>query len=100
MLQSILKPIESEVRTMFENLHNLVERAAVQHAEIDRQAAAGTYGLNNHSTSMWSREALPSHSTKSRVPRKTHLATSTTLATSSTLGVKSKTKWSNCVCPK
>jgi hypothetical protein len=85
---------------MFQNLHNLVERAAVQHAEIDRQAADGIDGLNNHSTSMWSREALPSHSTKSWVPMKTHLVTSTTLATSSTLGVKSETKWSNRVCLK
>jgi hypothetical protein len=36
MLRSIPEPDELEVRVMYQNLRNLVEKAPVQHAEIDR----------------------------------------------------------------
>lgn len=36
MLRSIPEPYEPEAKVMYRNLHNLVERAIVQQAEIDR----------------------------------------------------------------
>lgn len=37
MLGSILEPDEPEAKVMYRNLRNLVERAAVQQAEVDQQ---------------------------------------------------------------
>jgi hypothetical protein len=48
VVRSIPELIESEARTVSQNLYNLVERAVVQQAEIDCHAAAGTDGLGTH----------------------------------------------------
>jgi hypothetical protein len=47
MLLSILELDKWEAWVMYQNLHNLVEKATMQQAEIDRQAPVGT---NNFST--------------------------------------------------
>lgn len=59
---------------MYHNLHNSVERASMQHAEINRQAPAGMDSFYTCFTSTWSRETLPSQSTKSWVPIKNQLS--------------------------
>lgn len=41
MLRSIPEPDEPEVRAMYWNLHNFVERVTMQQAEMDRQFPLG-----------------------------------------------------------
>lgn len=47
MFQSIPEPGESEAKVMYENLHNFVERAVVEQAEIDRQFTLGMEKLRS-----------------------------------------------------
>jgi hypothetical protein len=51
MLRSILEPDESESRAMYRNLRNLVEKAAVEQTEIDRQAPTDTDSDDTRMTS-------------------------------------------------
>lgn len=47
MLRSILEPSELETKVIYENLHNFVERTAVQQAKINRQFLLGTEKLRS-----------------------------------------------------
>jgi hypothetical protein len=51
MLQSILEPDEPKAKVMYQNLHNLVDKAMVQQVEIDRQTPtdADSYGTRTAS---------------------------------------------------
>jgi hypothetical protein len=51
MLRSIPEPDEPEARVMYRNLRNLVEKAAVQQAKIDRQLPTGANTYDPHMTS-------------------------------------------------
>lgn len=73
MLRSIPELNEPEVRTMYRILHNLVEKATIQHVVIDRQALTGTERYDTRTTSSWSKRAQPSQSTRERVPAKNHI---------------------------
>lgn len=70
MLRSIPEPDEPEARTTYQNLHNLVEKATVQPAEINWKAPIDTDNLCTRSILTWHKEALPSQSSRSRVPLK------------------------------
>jgi tRNA C32,U32 (ribose-2'-O)-methylase TrmJ len=55
MLRSIPEPDEPKAKMMYRNLRNLVERAAVQQAEIDRQLPTEMDSYNPYMASSWSR---------------------------------------------
>jgi tRNA C32,U32 (ribose-2'-O)-methylase TrmJ len=59
VLQSISEMDEPDARVMYRNLRNLVERAAVQQAEIDRQFPLRTKSYNPKMASSWSKGHNP-----------------------------------------
>jgi Fe2+ or Zn2+ uptake regulation protein len=52
--RSILESGMPEAKTMYRNLHNFVERAAVQQVEIDRQFSLGIESHGPQTASSWS----------------------------------------------
>jgi hypothetical protein len=63
MHRSIPEPDELEVKEMYRNLRNLVEKVAVQQTEIDRHTPTSADSYYTRTTSSWSRGAQPSQST-------------------------------------
>jgi hypothetical protein len=59
--------------SLYQNLRNIVERATVQRAEIDRHFTLGIESYNLQTTLSWSRGAQPAPSTRTRVPMKDHI---------------------------
>jgi hypothetical protein len=58
---------------MYQNLHDLVERATVQQSKIDRQFSLD---IENHCpqiASSWSMRAQTTRSTRRRIPMRDHL---------------------------
>jgi hypothetical protein len=75
MLRPILESDKPEVRVMYCNLRNLVEKATVQQAKIDRHAPIGVESNDANTTHRLIIEqgAQPSYSTRSCVPLKDYL---------------------------
>jgi hypothetical protein len=59
MLLSILELDKWEARAMYQNLHNLVKKATMQQAEIDRQAPIGMDSFGTRYASSWGRGHYP-----------------------------------------
>jgi hypothetical protein len=52
---------------MYQNLHNLVERAVVQQAEVDQRQHTGIESHGTHMSSSWSKGAQAYQSTPMRI---------------------------------
>lgn len=68
MLCSIPESSKPEAKTMYRNLHNLLEGAVVQQAKVDRQFSLGTESHGPQTASSWSMGAQPTRSTRTCFP--------------------------------
>jgi tRNA C32,U32 (ribose-2'-O)-methylase TrmJ len=55
MVRSIHEPDEPKAKAVYQNLRNLVERAAVQQDEVDRRQHTSTESHGTHTASSWSK---------------------------------------------
>lgn len=73
MLRSILESSELEANMMYQNLHDLMERATIQPSKIDRQFSLDTENHDPQTIQSWSMRAQTTRSTRRRIPMRDRL---------------------------